>query len=120
MIFIISIIIVFLLSLALSLILYAKKDYGTRRTFIFPSVDEEGDDFIYQMKLKKIEVPAFKGKLSQADCMVALRTNFFGDAKYMQYQEAKSDIIIEELDKRSKLYDVYKRVQQAQVSRRKK
>ena len=52
--------------------------------------------------------------------MVALRTNFFGDAKYMQYQEAKSDIIIEELDKRSKLYDVYKRVQQAQVSRRKK
>ena len=87
---------------------------------IFPSVDEEGDDFIYQMKLKKIEVPAFKGKLSQADCMVALRTNFFGDAKYMQYQEAKSDIIIEELDKRSKLYDVYKRVQQAQVSRRKK
>ena len=38
--FIISIIVVFLLSLVLSLILYARKDYGNRRTFIFPSVDE--------------------------------------------------------------------------------
>ncbi|MBO4859137.1 MAG: GerMN domain-containing protein [Treponema sp.] len=37
---IISTICVLLLSLVLSLILYFQKDYGKRKTFIFPSVDE--------------------------------------------------------------------------------
>ena len=37
---IISIICVLLLSLILSIIIYSRKDYGKRRTFIFPSVDE--------------------------------------------------------------------------------
>ena len=39
-IFIISIISVLFLSLVLSLIIYAQKNYGKRKTFIFPSVDE--------------------------------------------------------------------------------
>ena len=87
---------------------------------ILPSVEEEGDDIIYQMKLKRIEIPTAKGKVTDADCIIALRSNFFGDEKYMKYQEAKEDILISELDKRSSLYDVYKRVQQAKVSRSKK
>lgn len=87
---------------------------------ILPSVEEDGDDIIYQMKLKKLEIP-FSGKSpSQADCIVALRTNFFGDDKYMEYQDAKAEILVRELDKRSSLYDVYKRVQQAKVKRNKK
>ena len=87
---------------------------------ILPSVEEEGDDIIYQMKLKRIEIPTVKGKMSDADCIIALRSNFFGDEKYMKYQEAKEEILINELDKRSSLYDVYKRVQQAKVNRAKK
>ena len=88
-----------------------------RPQVIYPDVDEEGDDLIYQMKLKKIELPNAPKKISQADCLTSLLCNFFGAEKFACYQQMKADVMMDELDKRSALNEVYKRVQQAKVNR---
>ena len=69
------------------------------------------------MKLKKIELPNAPKKISQADCLTSLLCNFFGAEKFACYQQMKADVMMDELDKRSALNEVYKRVQQAKVNR---
>ncbi len=87
---------------------------------LYPSVDEEGDDLLYRMKLGQIKIAPAGGKLSRADCVAALRRFYFDGRKFAEYQDRKAAAILDEIDKRETLTDVYARAERAAAARRKK